>query len=193
MCNWGPSAAAPNAATILPARMSVEGHFLESSSFHDARNSTSLVHGPNTRNCLVHRAQLSAQAHKQAGVWERLFADSVNNTISRWMNKRIKACGLLFRRCHLYIGLLHPTIYGIPWWALEKSPFSHWSVGFVLSWWGWQADVEQMLLKSLAKKCTDWLNTWVRTAKYNIMDIIYKYIKFREKTLPFGNLKFLGK
>lgn len=30
-------------------------------------------------------------------------------------------------------------------------------------------------------------------AKYNIMDFIYKHIKFREKMLLFGNLEFLRK
>lgn len=56
-----------------------------------------------------------------------------------------------------------------------------------------QEDVLQRLPKSLATKCIHRSNTWGKTTKYNIMDILYKYIKFREKTLHLRNLTFLGK
>lgn len=49
--------------------------------------------------------------------------------------------------------------------------------------------------KSWAMKCSNWSNTWVGgTAKHNTVGIIYTYayIKFREKTQLFRNLKFLG-
>ena len=49
--------------------------------------------------------------------------------------------------------------------------------------------------KSWAMKCTNWSNTWGGgTAKHNTVGIIYTYayIKFREKTQLFRNLKFLG-